>query len=187
MSLSDIPGRAFLDTSVVNFMLDYGEQIHDGVDIPENISDRKQHDIVALRRIFLTGQRASWQFAISPFTYREVISTRNPARRRYLESWFFEIWHYWREVIEYNNDLPSFPDAEKIRVELLGSGTLDALPDMEDRLLLCDAIVYRCDCFCTRDWKTILKHRATLSNLPIRVVSPVEWWRLIEPYSSLWA
>lgn len=30
MHLQDIPGRAFLDTSVVNFMLDFGEQIHDG-------------------------------------------------------------------------------------------------------------------------------------------------------------
>ena len=29
-----IPGRVFLDTCVVNFLLGYGEQIHDGGDLP---------------------------------------------------------------------------------------------------------------------------------------------------------
>ena len=30
----DVPGRVFLDTCVVNFMLEFGEQIHDGADLP---------------------------------------------------------------------------------------------------------------------------------------------------------
>ena len=186
MDLKDIPGRAFLDTSVVNFVLDHGEQIHDGAELPRNISKRAAHDIEALRYIFLTGQRASWQFSVSPYTYKEVICTRNPSRRYFLENWFFEIWHYWREIIEQNNDLPSFIEAEKVRIELLASGFLDILPDIEDRLLICDAIVYRCDCFCTRDWNTILRHRDALQNLPIKIITPSEWWRLIEPYSGLW-
>ena len=187
MALSDIPGRAFLDTSVVNFMLDYGEQIHDGSGIPANTTNRVAQDIESLRNIYLTGQRASWQFAISPFTYKEVVSTSDPSRRRNLENWFFDIWHYWRDIVKQNNDLPTFVEAERIRVELLASGALDALPGIEDRLLVCDAIVYRCDCFCTRDWKTILKHRDALTSLMIKVVTPTEWWNLIKPYASLWA
>ena len=187
MPLSDIPGRAFLDTSVVNFMLDYGEQIHNNAPISTNASDRIAQDIESLRNIYLTGQRASWQFAISPFTYKEVISTNDLSRRYYLENWFFEIWHYWRDIIAHNNDLPDFIEAEKIRVEILASSILDALPGIEDRILICDAVVYRCDCFCTRDWKTILKHRDTLKTLPIKFVTPTEWWKLIEPYASLWA
>lgn len=187
MFTSDIPGRAFLDTSVVNFILDYGEQIHNGARYPENISQRAARDIESLKYIFLTGQRASWQLAISPFTYKEVISTNDPSRRYYLENWFFEIWRYWREIIEQNNDMPSFLEAEKVRAELLASGILEILPDLEDRILICDAIVYRCDCFCTRDWKSILRHRDNLGTLPLRIVTPTDWWMLIEPYARLWA
>lgn len=186
MSLQDVPGRAFLDTSVVNFILDYGEQIHDGALIPENSTERIVRDIEALRRIFLVGQRASWQLAISPFTYKEVIATKNPSRRKYLETWFFEIWHYWREIVEQNNDLPEFIEAERIRVEILASGILGALPGIEDRILICDAVVYRCDCFCTRDWNTIIKYRDTLQPLPIKILTPTEWWNLILPYANIW-
>jgi hypothetical protein len=183
----DIPGRAFLDTCVVNFMLDHGEQIHDAAPYPEDLSGRDANDIASLYSIFLTGQRASWQFAISPYTYKEVISTKDLSRRHYLEIWFFEIWHYWREIIEQNNDLPTFGEAERIKIELLASGILDVLPDIEDRILICDAIVYRCDCFCTRDWKTILKRRDALKSLPIKIITPTEWWSIIEPYAGLWA
>ena len=187
MTIPEIPGRAFLDTSTVNFLLTYGEQIHDGAPNPKNLSKRAIDDIEAFRCIFLTGQRASWQLAISPYTYKEVICTNDPSRRYYLQGWFFEIWHYWREIIEQNNDLPTFLEAERIRVELLASGVLDNLTDIEDRILICDAIVYRCDCFCTRDWKTILKYRDALIGLPIKIITPTEWWALIEPYASIWA
>lgn len=187
MPLSDIPGRTFLDTSAVNFMLDYGEQIHDGVAIPANVTDRVAGDIESFRNIFFTGQRASWQFAISPFTYQEVVSTNDPSRRHYLENWFFENWHDWRGILNRIIDLPDFIEAEATRVELLACGVLERLPDIEDRILICDAIVYRCDCFCTRDWNTILKYRDILKALPIKIVTPTEWWKLIEPYASLWA
>jgi hypothetical protein len=187
VSLSDIPGRVFLDTSVVNFVLDYGEQIHDGRTMPPSVSDRVLEDIESLRGIFVTGQRAAWQFAISPFTYKEVISTNDRSRRHNLESWFFEIWNHWREVVEQDNGLPDFLEAETVRLELLSSEILRVLPDVEDRILICDAVAYRCDCFCTRDWRSILLHRDLLSALPIKIVTPTEWWRLIRPYASLWA
>lgn len=186
MDLLPIPGRVFLDTSVVNFVLDYGEQVHEGAALPSMVNNRVIQDIVSLHNIFLTGQRACWQLAVSPYTYREVIGTADPARRRYLESWFFEIWHSWIQLINKETDLPSFAEAEKTRVELLSSGILDILSDIEDRVLMCDAIVYRCDGFCTRDWKTILKHRGCLSELPITILTPTEWWSTIRPYAGLW-
>ena len=65
MSLEDVPGRVFLDTCAVNFILDYGEQIHDGVSPPSGLGDRARADVDALYNIFLTGQRAMWQLAIS--------------------------------------------------------------------------------------------------------------------------
>lgn len=186
MNFEEIPGRAFLDTSSLNFILEYGEHIFDGVTPRETLSKRITEDIDAFYNIFLTGKRASWQLAISPFTYKEVISTQDSTKRYYLENWFMEVWHYWLGILEENDDLPSFIDAEHIKINLLSSGILDVLPDIEDRMLMCDAVVYRCDCFCTRDWSTILKYRDHLASLSIKVITPTEWWNLIKPSAGLW-
>jgi len=78
-------------------------------------------------------------------------------------------------------DLPSFVEAEETRISLLSSGMLDILRDISDRVLICDAVVYNCDAFRTRDWRTILKHRDTLQDLPLRIITPNEWW------SEIWA
>ena len=186
MNDKSIPGRAFLDTSVINFWLDYGEQILEGIAPPTGLSSMDISDIEALHNLHLTGQRAFWQLAISPHTYQEVINTSEPSRRFYLENWFFEIWDYWQEIIKNNDDLPSFIEAEAICVKLLSSGVLDVLPHLADRILVIDAVVYRCDCFCTRDRKTIIKHRNKLSSLDMPIVTPTEWWAMIEPYAGLW-
>lgn len=187
MGLEGIPARVFLDTNTLNFILDNGEFIFDAVAPPSSLTRRQHQDIDAFRGIFLTGRRASWQLAISPFTYKEVIDTKDTRQQYYLKNWFQEVWHYWLGVLEGADDLPSSIEAEHERVELLSSGTLDVLPDIEDRILMCDAIVYRCDCFCTRDWKTILMCRRCLDSVPIKIITPTEWWRLIEPYAALWA
>ena len=186
MDLRDIPGRIFLDTCVVNFILDYGEQIHDGTPAPVDAGERVVRDIEALHNIWLVGQRATWQLAISPHTYQEIAATHDARRRQRLQTWFANLWQYWRNIIHENDDLPSFVEAEDTRVRVLSSGSLDVLPDMADRVLVCEAIVYRCELFCTRDWTTILKHRTDLKELPLDIVTPAEWWIKIQPYARLW-
>ena len=186
MDLRDLLGRIFLDTCVVNFMLDYGEQIHDGTPATVDAGERVVRDIEALHNIWLVGQRATWQLAISPHTYQEIAATHDARRRHRLQTWFADLWQYWQNIIHENDDLPSFVEAEDTRVRVLSSGSLDVLPDMADRVLVCEAIVYRCKLFCTRDWTTILKHRTDLKELPLDIVTPAEWWMKIQPYARLW-
>ena len=181
MELADIPGRVFLDTCVVNFMLDYGEQIHDGAPVPVGADERTVRDIEALYNIMLVGQRAMWQLAISPHTYQEIAATKTARRRAYLETWFNDLWQHWLNIIHEDDDLPSFIEAEDTRIRLLASGNLNVLLDVMDRILVCDATVYRCELFCTRDRATILKHRADLKWLPLDIVTPAEWWTKIHP------
>jgi len=180
------PRRVFLDTCVVNFILDYGECIHEAIQPDPSLAERVKTDIAALERVFSAAQRAFWQLAISPHTYREVVSTRDPARCHALQSWFFEIWTYWREFFHSDEGLPSFSEAEETRVSLLSSGVLDLLPDVTDRVLLIDAVVYGCNAFCTRDWSTVLKHRGELASLPLKIITPKEWWDSIHPWAGLY-
>src|SRR5437899_3179113 len=96
MNLEDVPRRVFLDTCVVNFMLDHGGAIHDGDTPSPGLDGRDVQDIDALRNVFLAGQRAGWQLAVSPFTYSEIARTKDPARLLSLHMWFQELWQYWR-------------------------------------------------------------------------------------------
>ena len=185
-SFENIPRRVFLDTNVVNLALEYGEQIHNGADMPPIASDRLYADVIALQAIFDTGSRAFWQLAISPLTYREITRTEDPKKSKELQSWFFEIWDYWRQFLHSAHNLPSFSEAEEERLSLLSSGILEILPDIADRVLLSDAVVYRCDAFCTRDWSTILRHRDELKQLPLKILTPSEWWDLIKPWAAIW-
>jgi hypothetical protein len=86
----EIPGRVFLDTCVVNFMLDFGAQIHDG-ESPPPVPPREAADIDALRNLFKVGQRAMWQLAVSPYTYSEIARTRDKGRLGHLHLWFQEL------------------------------------------------------------------------------------------------
>lgn len=185
MNLEDVPGRVFLDTCVVNFMLDHGVEIHENAESDSALSVRDVNDVLALRNLFVTGQRAQWQLALSPYTYSEIARTQDPERLSRLDLWFLELWQYWCSIVKSGNDLPSFVEAEEARVRLLTSGYLSVLPNVSDRVLISDALVYRCDLFCTRDWTTILRHRNDLTELPFDIVTPSEWWARIRPFGAL--
>ncbi len=186
MPINGFPRRVFLDTNIVNFILDFGEQIHENAPISESLGKRESSDIEALQGIFNTGSRALWQLAISPHTFQEIIRTKDSNRQKKLGNWFIDIWAYWHSIIEEHSDLPDFIESENLRIKLLADGSLDCFEDIVDRVLICDAIIYRCDLFCTRDWSTILRFRDSLNDLPIKIVTPTEWWKVIEPYSAIW-
>jgi len=174
------PRRVFLDTCILNLLLDYGDQIFQGVSCPPGTNGRLAADIEALEKVWDVGERAFWELAVSPLSHREVTATADGERARNLESSFVEIWEYWRSMVEGGYNLPTFMEAEETRIGLYSSGVLDVLPDAADKLLITDAVVYRCELFCTRDYRTILKHRADLASLPLRIVTPQEWWQEIE-------
>jgi hypothetical protein len=60
------------------------------------------------------------------------------------------------------------------------------LPDLADRELIGNAIGFGCDVFCTCDRRTILRKREHLGQLPIRILTPVEWWAQVKPWGRLW-
>ncbi len=61
-----------------------------------------------------------------------------------------------------------------------------ALPGAADRELIGNAIGLGCDAFVTCDRKTIIKKRERLRQLPIRIMTPREWWGHMKPWVGLW-
>lgn len=170
----NLPLRVFLDTNVVNFVLDHGACIFEGEAPPESLSKTDLADLQALHLIFLTGERAHWELAVSPLTYQEISQTPDLNRRKDLEHWFGEVWCYWRDCFAEDGTLND-AYAEELEQKLADSSLLQCFPDKSDRALICHAIAYQCDAFCTRDRKTILKKLKGAPKLPLEVLSPSEW------------
>jgi hypothetical protein len=172
-----IPARVFLDTNIVNLIVKWPEQIFEHAPTPQALDERTADDIEALLHVFYTGQRASWQLVASAKTIEEISQTANEALRSDLLDYAFEVADEWSDNSRYGRDLGR---------RLNDSSLLGVLPDQSDRQLLGNAIGMCCDAFCTRDHKTIISKRHLLPSLPIRVITPVEWWANIKPWSGLW-
>lgn len=177
-----LPRRVFLDTNVVNFVLDHSEHIFDGAAPSLGLSEADLADLHALHLIFLCGERAHWELAVSPLTYTEIAQTPNERRRAALKYWFNEVWQQWR-VCFAEDDRLSDAHADDLASRMSDSGILDAFPDDNDRVLICHAIAYDCDAFCTRDRKTILKRVQRNRQLPLEIISPREWGNFIRSAS----
>jgi hypothetical protein len=172
-----IPEKVFLDTSVVNFMCNYCDEIHDNCEIPSHLTSRVQRDIDALRGIWKTGSRAHWQIVISKNTLREVHQTHDADKRERLLNWA-------GEIVAYQGGLKK-TRASNLPSPITTEALLSTLPDIPDRILIKDALMSECDTFCTRDWKTLLRYRKQLHQLPLRFLAPHEWRECIKPYAGL--
>lgn len=171
-----VPGRIFLDTNVVNLLVRFPDQVFDGEPTRDELDQTTLEDIEALMHIFFVGRRANWVLAASHKTISEIEDTPDERLRSLLKSFAMEL---------------ISPDAEENRyAATVGRRMVDApfaaaLPDLADRELIGNAIGLGCDAFCTRDRRTIIRRRETLRLLPLKVLTPLEWWRHVKPWAGL--
>lgn len=171
-----VPGRIFLDTNVVNLLVNYPDQIFELQPLPSIEDALLAEDLEALMHIFYVGRRANWAIMASRKTLDEVDNTPDPEHRQRLRDFAVE--------------LISPEDEANAYASVVGRRMIDApftrrLPDKADRELIGNAVGLECDVFCTRDRRTIIKKRDQLRLLPIRVLTPLEWWRHVRPWAGL--
>lgn len=171
-----MPRRIFLDTNVVNLLVRYPEQIFEQQPLPELADRTLAEDLEALVHVFCVGQRANWTIVASRKTLDEIENTPDPENRELLKSFAIELIAPEDEATAY---------ASVVGRRLIDAPFTDCLPDKADRELIGNAIGLECDVFCTRDRRTIIKKRDSLQLLPIRVLSPLEWWRQVRPWAGL--
>lgn len=173
----DVPRKVFLDTSVVNLLVKWGEQVFEQVALPEGLDRTRVLDIEALMHVFHVGTRAGWDLLASRKTLDEIRQTPDPLIRD--------------ELLDYAMLLvrPGIEDAawaESLGRQLVDTHFLSALPDPADRELIGNAIGFGCDAFCTCDRRTIVRKRERLRQIPLRIMTPVEWWAHVKPWGRLW-
>jgi hypothetical protein len=172
-----IPGRIFLDTNVVNLLVSYPEQVFEQQFLPPLVDHTLAEDIEALMHIFHVGSRANWSVVVSHKTLDEIDGTPDQSRRDLLRD-------YAVELIDPDDEANAY--ATSVGRRLLDAPFTDALPDKADRELIGNAVGLNCDVFCTRDRRTIVRRRESLRLLPIRVMTPREWWKHVRPWAALY-
>jgi hypothetical protein len=174
-----IPRRVFLDTNVINVLVKHSARIFDGEPIPPDADTTLAVDIEALMHVFHVGQRANWDLLGSQKTIDELLRTKDGALRS--------------DLVEYalglvNQDIDS--DERRYAIDfghkLVDTPFVAALPDAADRELIGHAIGFCCDAFCTCDRATIVRKRGDLRLIPLRILTPAEWWAHIKPWAGLW-
>ncbi|MCC7159524.1 MAG: hypothetical protein IT281_08300 [Ignavibacteria bacterium] len=95
-------------------------------------------------------------------------------KRKQLKAYCNEISQYFHYLVDGDFAKPDI--LTKHTEEYLLERGLDKLVDPNDRSLIVEALFYKCDVFCTRDWRTILSQRKALREiLPLQILTPIEW------------
>jgi hypothetical protein len=173
----NIPRRVFLDTNVVNLLVKHGEQVFEQAPIPGDLDDTSALDIEALMHVFQIGARANWDILASRKTLDEIGQTPDSDVRN--------------DLLDYAVQLVDLPGEDSAFAASFGRRLVDApfvsaLPDPADRELIGNAIGFGCDVFCTCDRRTIVRKRERLLQLPLRILTPLEWWAHVKPWGGLW-
>lgn len=172
----DIPGRVFLDTNVVNLIVKFAPEIFEDEPIDASLPLERRRNIEALHHIFAVGQRMGWPLYASATTLREVSETPDEELKQSLVQYVLQLINPAGEDADWADELG----------RKLSESSLVDLPDASDRELLGNAIGLGCDAFVTADFRTILSRRQRLPRLPLRILSPVDWWFQIKPWGGLW-
>lgn len=168
-----IPRRIFLDTNVLNRLVDHAETIFQGLPPRTGLTLNRSDEVEALTHVFQIGARAGWEILGSATSLEEIGATPLPEQREAL--------------LEYAVHLVDLASGETRRAQAIAeSGLLSALPDAADRRLIAEAIGLGCDVFCTCDRRTIINRREALPGLPLDVLLPQEWWARVKPWGGLW-
>lgn len=177
-----VPRRVFLDTNIVDCLVKWPSCIFEMTEVAPDVHSTLLEDIDSLMHVFQVGSRAQWDIVISDKILEELSATSDADLRARLLDYGVGLCGY--APLNGSDDDKTY--ANDLARRLRDSRFLAALPDISDRDLIAHAIALGCDTFCTRDRKSIHSKRAALNSLPLKIVTPAEWWAHVRPWAGLW-
>lgn len=175
----NLPFRIFLDSNILQNLQKYGEYVWENVEMPKHNKEAK--NIEALRNIFSVNFRASFEFALSKNSIKEV-SGKNDAS--YLQ-WAFDVLDHWMSCIDEYENSEAFSGKGKRLLKKLNEKQFDYL-SKKDKTLIFDAIVLECHAFLTMDEKVWKNKNHLESKLGIKILQPFEYWEMLKSFAALW-
>jgi predicted nucleic acid-binding protein len=169
--------KVFLDTCVLNRLVDFGGYFFDGGLAGDSLADYLRRpeedkiDIDTLRNIMQVYQGASLPLVVSETALAEVMQSPNWRHSDYAS----ELVMYW---IGLSGDADfRLMSTSRFKKKVLGlAATFSFIKGQNDRILVAEAEVLKCDFFLTVDRKTLWNRRAD-SPTRCKIVRPHELWK----------
>ncbi len=161
-----VPYGVFLDSSIVIYLEEYGEQIFDGVAVDPALPSQLQEQMEALRVLMMLAFRAGWAFAVSPAVVDEVNS-----------SYVRELAAYWQQA------------REDWGIEERGLAPMTVISSLPngDQTVLAQAYRSGCEVLLTNDLRWLKPtHHRTLTALGLDAYTPEALVTFLEPWLGLW-
>jgi hypothetical protein len=172
-----LPRRIYLDTSTLQKLYDFDGEIFEGEPFEpvgraarvEGLAD----EIEALRMIFTVNERAMFEFAVTESSLREVVNRDRP---RYTQ-WVHDVLDVW--LIQSESEKPPTPGKtfDEPRFGMVSA---------KDRLLLQDALDWRCDAFMTMERRLPTAATFIKRETGLRVMRPKVYWGLLKRFGHLY-
>ena len=175
----NLPYRIFLDSNILQNLQKYGEFIWENIET--SIPEKHTENIKALRNIFSLNFRASFEFALSENSIKEI-SDKND--RSYLQ-WGFDVLDHWMSCIETYEKSEAFSGEGGKILQQMNEKQFDYL-SKKDKAVLFDAIVLECHAFLTMDEKLWKNKKHLESKLKIKILQPFEYWEMLRSFAALW-
>jgi hypothetical protein len=172
-----LPRRIYLDTSTLQTVFDYGEVIWENEPFVPTRRAAKvkgfREELHTLRMIFLVNERAMFEFVVTETGLLEVRGRNDP---RYTQ-WVYDVRDTWL-VQSAGEEIP--PWGRKFDNRRFGNISA------KDRILLQDALDYRCDAFMTMERRLPALAGFIERTTALRVMRPTTYWSLLEPWAHLY-
>ncbi len=184
--LDKVPKRLFLDSSVLQVLLTYGEFIYDGGTIPSQARiwsiPKGLENLDALKQIMFVGNRALFEFALSSQSLEEVAQRKDA---KYMD-WARDVLVYWRNKLASYDEvgIPAFSGYGSKVATKLESKKFGYLSN-KDKALLVDALKLECEAFITMDRRLVRNTFHLEAHVAIKVLEPIKFWGLLQPWAPL--
>lgn len=176
-----LPRRIFLDSCTAQTLRDYGGYIYEGEPVAE--TDRiwqvpdGMANLEALRNIFLVGERAMFEWIVSPGSLAEAEAKRDSGHMQWL-----------RDIADHSAIClgAGGPTAEsEALASRLDEPRFGYLSE-KDRLLVRDAVLLRCEAFLTVERRLPRNAEHMRREIGIEILTPVSHWTMLQPWAALW-
>ena len=181
--LDALPRRVFLDSCTLQTLRDYGCFIWEGE--PLDIDDRLHSipdgvaNVEALRKIFLVGERAPFEWILSEASIAEASDKRD---RDHLQ-WALDVLEHTLTCLHESGG----PTTTSVAHAKLVDGARFNFLSAKDRQLVRDAVLFDCDAFLTMERHLPRNAQFIQRELGLQVLRPIQHWALLNPWANLWA
>lgn len=173
----ELPRRIYLDTSALQSIHDFGEEIFEGEPFAPVGRDARVEGLAAeldaLQKILLVNQRAMFEFVVTAASLREVQARNRPQ----FTQWVYDVID--TLLIQSGGQDPPTPGSTFTKHRF-------GMISQKDRRLLQEALDWKCQAFVTMERRLPTATEFIERETRLQVMRPTTYWSLLSAWARLY-